>query len=144
MTPWVPCDCCDEFLCNIHGGHVSECECPPIDEWVTDPYDAISKQEIINENASRTGSNLPWFLFSNSKVGHSFGGLCRGHLADNPQRQKRQDNEFLLVALCWGYCCWCHPCLGRFLESVLSPLGSRLSQFVHLRVNTIDHYALGP
>jgi len=36
---WAPCDCCDEFVCNIHGVHAFECECPPIDEWgQIDPY----------------------------------------------------------------------------------------------------------
>ena len=38
---WVKCDCCEDFLCNIHGGHAFECPCPAIDEWVEadfDPY----------------------------------------------------------------------------------------------------------
>jgi len=34
---WTPCDC-GEFYCNIHQQHASECDCPPIDEWDTDPY----------------------------------------------------------------------------------------------------------
>jgi len=38
-TPaWMPCECCEEFVCTIHGGHVAECECPPIEEWECDPY----------------------------------------------------------------------------------------------------------
>jgi hypothetical protein len=38
-TPaWVPCEYCEEFVCTIHGGHVAECECPPIEEWECDPY----------------------------------------------------------------------------------------------------------
>lgn len=35
---WVPCECCDEFVCTIHGGHVSDCACPPVEEWECDPY----------------------------------------------------------------------------------------------------------
>jgi DNA (cytosine-5)-methyltransferase 1 len=35
---WQPCECCDEFFCNIHGMHAFECDCPPVDEWDTDPY----------------------------------------------------------------------------------------------------------
>lgn len=35
---WVPCPCCDEFLCTIHGGHAHSCDCPPIEEWEVDPY----------------------------------------------------------------------------------------------------------
>lgn len=35
---WMPCLCCEEWLCTIHGEHVHGCECPPIDEWENDPY----------------------------------------------------------------------------------------------------------
>ncbi len=41
MTPWVQCECCEDFVCNIHQLHVFQCPCPPIDEWVEadhDPY----------------------------------------------------------------------------------------------------------
>lgn len=36
---WIPC-VCGEFLCTIHKGlHVSECPCPPVEEWADlDPY----------------------------------------------------------------------------------------------------------
>ena len=33
VPAWVPCDCCDEYQCNIHGGHASECACAPVDDW---------------------------------------------------------------------------------------------------------------
>lgn len=40
---WVPCDCCDNFICTIHGGHAHDCDCPPLDVWDADlgmvPYD---------------------------------------------------------------------------------------------------------
>lgn len=35
---WIPCDCCENFICTIHWIHAHDCECPPIDEWMTDPY----------------------------------------------------------------------------------------------------------
>jgi hypothetical protein len=38
---WVRCDCCEDFLCTIHGGHVYDCKCKPIEWWVKkdiDPY----------------------------------------------------------------------------------------------------------
>jgi DNA (cytosine-5)-methyltransferase 1 len=38
VTPWEPCDCCDEFVCNIHQTHAFECPCPAIEEWDGDPY----------------------------------------------------------------------------------------------------------
>jgi hypothetical protein len=35
---WMPCLCCDEWVCTIHGEHVHDCDCPPIEDWETDPY----------------------------------------------------------------------------------------------------------
>jgi DNA-cytosine methyltransferase len=36
---WIPCpEECGDFFCNLHQMHTSDCECPPIDEWETDPY----------------------------------------------------------------------------------------------------------
>jgi hypothetical protein len=35
---WIPCPCCDDYLCTIHGEHVHDCPCPPIEEWEDDPY----------------------------------------------------------------------------------------------------------
>ena len=36
---WVPCtENCGDFWCNTHQQHTGDCECPPIDEWKTDPY----------------------------------------------------------------------------------------------------------
>lgn len=29
---------CPEFWCTIHGEHVADCPCPPIDEWKINPY----------------------------------------------------------------------------------------------------------
>lgn len=42
VAPWEPCECCEEFWCNIHGMHVFECDCPPIDEWERDPYEPLA------------------------------------------------------------------------------------------------------
>ena len=35
---WEKCGCCDEFWCNIHDMHTFECDCPPIEYWISDPY----------------------------------------------------------------------------------------------------------
>lgn len=35
---WIRCECCEDFLCTIHGMHVYDCDCAPIDEWEKDPY----------------------------------------------------------------------------------------------------------
>jgi len=34
VPAWVPCECCEDFLCTIHfGKHAYECRCPSIDTW---------------------------------------------------------------------------------------------------------------
>jgi hypothetical protein len=38
VPPWTPCPDCDEYWCNIHQEHAADCDCPPLDEWETDPY----------------------------------------------------------------------------------------------------------
>lgn len=43
VPAWVPCECCDEFVCTIHNQHACDCPCPPIDEWEKDPYSAGSQ-----------------------------------------------------------------------------------------------------
>lgn len=35
---WVPCDCCEDYLCTIHQLHVYDYECPPLEEWTGNPY----------------------------------------------------------------------------------------------------------
>lgn len=35
---WEACDCCEDWICNIHGCHAHDCDCPPIDDWDIDPY----------------------------------------------------------------------------------------------------------
>lgn len=49
---WEPCQYCDEFICNIHGIHVADCECPPIEEWVENevfPYEPGSSLVDISK-----------------------------------------------------------------------------------------------
>jgi hypothetical protein len=36
---WVRCDCCENYLCRIHGTHAHDCPCPPVEEWANSPYD---------------------------------------------------------------------------------------------------------
>lgn len=33
IPAWAPCQCCQDFICNIHGGHASECPCPALEDW---------------------------------------------------------------------------------------------------------------
>ena len=41
VPAWERCECCDDFMCNIHNMHVYDCRCPGIERWIengTDPY----------------------------------------------------------------------------------------------------------
>lgn len=44
---WIPCPDCDDHWCNLHGMHTHECDCPPIDEWETDPYSPPGKRPAM-------------------------------------------------------------------------------------------------
>ena len=41
MPAWLPCECCEEFLCTICGDHAWNCPCPPVEEWQSGPYDEV-------------------------------------------------------------------------------------------------------
>ena len=35
VAPWTECDeDCEEFVCGLHGEHVADCSCPPLETWV--------------------------------------------------------------------------------------------------------------
>lgn len=59
MPAWIPCpEECGDFWCNIHNTHTGECECPPIDEWETDPYgmQLTGPKAFTAAEARRTGT----------------------------------------------------------------------------------------
>jgi hypothetical protein len=50
QTPWVLCQC-DDYWCQVHQQHTSECPCPGIDWWAErdlDPYDDVT-EEVFQE-----------------------------------------------------------------------------------------------
>lgn len=49
---WVPCQC-EEFFCNLHMMHASDCDCPPIEEWDVDPYGRIPRGWRLNPSFQR-------------------------------------------------------------------------------------------
>lgn len=54
MVPaWVPCDSCEDFICQLHGCHAHECGCPPVEEWPTDPYSPCLLRFITPPEAER-------------------------------------------------------------------------------------------
>ncbi len=38
LAAWTECACCEDYWCNVHDEHAYDCDCPPLDEWETDPY----------------------------------------------------------------------------------------------------------
>ena len=34
VPAWIRCECCEDFICQVHGVHAHECECSPIEEWM--------------------------------------------------------------------------------------------------------------
>jgi hypothetical protein len=58
LPPWTPCPHCDEFWCNIHDRHAFECDCPPIEEWETDPYTAKEEGPTTMPTATRPRPTL--------------------------------------------------------------------------------------
>ena len=38
LPAWIPCACCEDYLCTIHLSHAFACPCPSIEEWLSDPY----------------------------------------------------------------------------------------------------------
>ena len=33
IPSWVKCPDCDEYFCEQHQEHASDCDCPSVDEW---------------------------------------------------------------------------------------------------------------
>ena len=38
VAAWTECACCEDYWCNVHNEHAYDCDCPPLEEWETDPY----------------------------------------------------------------------------------------------------------
>lgn len=58
-TPaWIKCQCCEDYWCSIHKKHIADCECPPIEEWKSDPYgmQLDGPKSFKAADARRTGS----------------------------------------------------------------------------------------
>ena len=56
VPAWRPCECCDEYMCDIHGEHVHDCDCPGIDEWAEHdvwPYGPAVLRYITPTEAER-------------------------------------------------------------------------------------------
>jgi hypothetical protein len=59
QAAWVKCVDCDEWWCRIHQAHASECACPAIEDWQTDPYDDPVHLATARSEMRRYGRVLP-------------------------------------------------------------------------------------
>lgn len=57
VPAWQKCECCDDYVCNIHvGQHAHDCSCPGIDEWAEEclfPYEPLVLRYITPIEAER-------------------------------------------------------------------------------------------
>src|SRR4051812_42684704 len=44
MAAWIPCPCCENYWCLLHGQHAHDCPCPPVEEWDESPYGANNSE----------------------------------------------------------------------------------------------------
>ncbi len=54
LAPWIPCPCCDCYLCTLHGLHAHDCECPPVEEWDESPYGTIGDDDMPTKASDTT------------------------------------------------------------------------------------------
>jgi len=70
VPAWQKCDCCHDYICNIHiGQHVHDCDCPSIDDWSAQdifPYEPCVLRFITPLECERLQgfpdnyTNIPW------------------------------------------------------------------------------------
>jgi DNA (cytosine-5)-methyltransferase 1 len=56
VPAWVQCECCDDYICQVHGVHAFECECAAVEEWVDHgitPYEPCLLRYITPLEAER-------------------------------------------------------------------------------------------
>jgi predicted nucleic acid binding AN1-type Zn finger protein len=51
FIPWVECDDCGDYVCNVHEGeHVADCSCPGVETWMTHgmwPYHECDQEAVM-------------------------------------------------------------------------------------------------
>ena len=58
QAPWVPCqEMCGAFWCAMREMHAHDCECPPIEDWETDPYSPTGPHSPTTPMAGGPSSN---------------------------------------------------------------------------------------
>jgi hypothetical protein len=46
LPAWVPCECCEGFICTIHGEHAHDCKCEEVSAWSMSPYTAARHGQL--------------------------------------------------------------------------------------------------
>lgn len=62
---WEKCNYCDEFICNLHGCHDFECDCPDTDEYTNAniwPYDPLVLRYITPIESCRLQGFPSWWM----------------------------------------------------------------------------------
>ena len=55
-APWIKCECCEDYVCQVHGRHAHECSCGAIEEWSeldASPYEPCLLRYITPKEAER-------------------------------------------------------------------------------------------
>jgi DNA (cytosine-5)-methyltransferase 1 len=94
---WVKCECCDDYVCQVHGCHAHECSCGAIEEWAdadASPYDPCLLRYITPTEAERL-MGFP--------DGHTDVPFRNKRAADSP-RYRALGNSMAVPCMAWlGY-----------------------------------------
>jgi len=83
---WKPCECCDDWWCNVHEMHTGECYCPEIEEWDSDPYSVrhttstglpLSECQPLGKSRTHSESQRPNWWYAEPNVGRVANGVAR-------------------------------------------------------------------
>jgi hypothetical protein len=64
---WIECDCCGDMMCQRHGVHAYDCECPDIDDWALrndSPYETRYGNQTASGQNKLAPSEDRWKLRS--------------------------------------------------------------------------------
>lgn len=92
LTPsaWMPCPCCEEWICTIHGEHAHDCECPGIEEWEILPYESGSNTNPFLASMAGAGLNPAFSRWLQGFPAEWCEAAIRAHRSMPTRRRKRE------------------------------------------------------
>lgn len=94
VPAWVRCECCEDYICQVHGVHAFECSCPPIETWAdsdSDPYSPCVMRYITPLESERLmGFPDDWTAIE-----------YRGKMAPDTPRYKAIGNSMAVPVMRW-------------------------------------------